>query len=343
MREENGVAGDLGRRQVLAGAGAAAIALAIPGVASKAASAATASGHPQLVGATVNLAADTYDSCPGGELDLCTAGYFDQYVSTGLSTTIPMAVKVQKVYLGEGQLPATPPSAYQTFSAQGGKLLISMKPSQTFSVSQDMAFQSCVRGFWNAGLTFRIVLWNECNDGDFPSASAYHAYWAHYQPLVKAVNSSIPVVYDPELTAPQDTGNAESVVSYFPAAGPLPDYYYTDFYGTAYNGGSRLASSDPRTDIQGQADQYGIPLGQGEFGASASPGYKFDLTSWDDYIDYLDSLYTARLQAGKTNGWIIYYGSDGSGGLGVNGLSGPKDKKIPGLQKIFADLAPPAE
>jgi hypothetical protein len=339
VHEENGVPGNFSRRQVLVGAGAAAVALALP----ETASAAATSGHPQLLGATVNLAAGTYGSCAGGELNLCTAGYFDQYLSSGLTTTIPEAVKVQKVFL-KNPLPATPPSAYQNFCAQGGKLLISMKPSQTFSASADSAFQSCVQGFVSAGLTFRIALWNEPNNGDFPSASAYHGYWAHYQPLIKAVSPSIEVVYDPELTGPQYAGNAASVVSYFPAGGPLPDHYYTDFYGTAYNSGTRLDGSDPTgADIQGQADKHGIPLGQGEYAASAVTGYTFDLTKWTSYINYLNSFYTARLQAGKTNGWILYFGSNGSGGLGINGLSGPKDPKIPGLQKLYAALAPSTE
>jgi hypothetical protein len=337
---------NLSRRTVLAAAGAAAIALALSEAAPGAASAAAATGRRQLLGATVDLAAKTYDSCPGGLLNLCTARYFDKYLSTGLSTPIPMAVKLQKVYLVEGQLPATPPPAYKAFCAQGGELLISMKPAQKTSTKEDQEFQACVRGFVEAGLAFRIVLWQECNGGGFPSATAYQDYWAHYHQLVRAVRADIPVVYDPALALPSHKANAESVVSYFPAAGPLPDYYYTDYYGTAYDAGSRLDGTDHTgADIQGQADQYGIPLGQGEFGArGAVPSYTFNKTYWDAYITYLISLYTARLQAGKTNGWIIYFGFNGhEEGLGNNGLTGPSDPKIPMLQKLYAALAPAGE
>lgn len=290
-----------------------------------------------LLGATVDLASGTYSGCGGGALDECSAQTFDTYVSHGLAAPITPAETCQKVYLAEGNLPATPPASWTAFHNRGGKLLISFKPPRTFSLAGDAAFrkllEACVTAFGVSG--FQAVLWQEPNTSKSGfTAAQYHDYFAHYAPLVHAVDASIVIVYDPALCGPGDACNATSCGLFYPG-----DLYVGgvagDYYGTAHNGGTTL---DVLETLADNHKPNPVPLYLGEWAASAVGTYTFDLAKWTAYTAYLAKVATDRRAAGKLNGWWLYWGSSSAGGPGTNIVRSGTDAKVAGIQAVHKAL-----
>jgi hypothetical protein len=300
-------------------------------------------GTGVVFGATVNLAAGTYPSCSGGPVDLCSAAAFDLFVSTGLSAPIKPAELLQKVY-HEANHPMVVQASWVAFVRQGGKLLISVKAPQTFTAANDTAFTAFIRAcISQLGLgNFKIVLWQECNRSGGFTPSTYQAYWSHYYRLAKAVSRSVVLVYNPALGGASDAANAASCVSFFPDGDltTIPDEFYLDFYASAFLHNSRLDSADATgADIQALADFYGIPLGFGEWALSASSGTVIAVSDWETFVSYVIRFFQARANAGKPNGWMVYFGSNGNGGLGQNGFASSSDPGIPGFQRLVLALA----
>lgn len=330
------------------------------------------------MGSSVNLNSSVPGYSGSGTVNVANAGTFDGFVF-GSGSSTEMARQIQKIYLAPGQLPSTPFISsgpawgnLSSFMAQGGQVLISIRaPGPTVALwastaaksgqgpYQDSEFASFCEGCMSKlGTNWKGILWQECNSqGFFNTAGDYHTYFAHYAPLFRKYAPGINLVYDP--TVANGSGNQTSAVSYFPTGGTDVDEVYCDFYQTSFRGsnGQRLGN------LEAVADAHSIPFGLGEWGAAAS-GWTWSQSEWDDYISYLttgtaspsgaypsDSFegFEGRASAGKPNGWLIYFASDGNGGLGGagttdsdssgNGLGSSSDKKIPGIVSFHSAVS----
>lgn len=284
-----------------------------------------------LAGATVNGSATEFPGCQGGALDTCVAGKFDSFVSTGLSAPIAPAMTIQKGYLVPDDLPSSLPAHWTAYHAAGGKLLVSIKPSKAFSTATDAAFKATVEAIVkDLGADAKLILWQEPNTTKSGfTAEEYHAYVAHYAPIVRAVSADLALVYDPALAANGDTADAASVTAFYPGD-QFADEVYADYYGTSYNGGARL---DCLTNLADAHAGGPVPVGVGEWGVAAVTDYVFDAAAFDAYTTYLSEFVKARAGAGKPVGWVLYWASGPN-----NMVSASNSPIIPGLQKVCAGV-----
>jgi hypothetical protein len=291
----------LSRREFLGGTAGVAAAVALP-------SGSTRAAVTSLVGATVE------PSSYGVTSYLDAAHIFDGFVG------LPMATTIEKIYLSPGELPTTPPPKMKALASADCQFLVSMKPSTTLSSSERSALANCLAKFNSAGLSYRVVLFSECNDKGF-TMSQWLAYWSYYAPVIK--DAGVSCGYNPGCN-PNSIGK---VGPFFPS-NPAPDELWMDYYATAFRGGTRL---DP-VIAMGQA--AGIPTGIAEWGWSAglvvfSP---MVMPWWTAYCNYLVNL----ANAGKFPlGAILFDGLGPSGGnSGV--IDSASDPRIPGIQKVAA-------
>ena len=302
---------ELTRRQVLAAglaagaAGGFALAVAATGGAAPRAGAPRRSPPARLAGYTINPR--TY----GLKDPVAAARLVDGWLG------VPAAQTMQKVYVN---LPARPTPQMGALAVAGCALLVCVRPSRHRTPAEAARLRLFARGF--AGTGARLVLWQEMDDGWFPSQQAWLDYWGFYAPAIQA--EGVPCVYDPGC----NRRALPRAVAWFPAS-PVPDELRMDFYGNAWAHGSRL---EP---VLAEAAARGVPAGLGEWGPSAST--MITPAQWEGYCAYLAGL-APRLALGG-----VYYGSRHH--TSCNVVESADDPKIPGIRAVLAALAagqPPA-
>jgi hypothetical protein len=289
------------RREFIGGTAALAVGLALPLTQRPSVTV------PPLAGTTVNRGAygvGTY---------LEAAKIYDGYVG------LPLATTFEKVYMNHGQFGPGLPSKIAELAPSGCQFLISVKPSTSRTTSQQKAMAAWLALLKAKGIRFRMVLYSEPNDKAFLTAQEWLPYWRYYAPVIKDAGSTL--VYEPGCGGALARGEA-----LFPSK-PSPDEMWMDYYCTAYRGGSRLDT------ILGIAHAAEVPAGIGEWGWQAgsakSPGKPPTMTVWDQYGAYLLGLIGAR----KITLGASYFNAK-FGNLTSNVITGPKDPRIPMIQKL---------
>jgi hypothetical protein len=263
-------------------------------------------GHARLAGYTVNPR--TY-----GMTDWVAAAR-----RTDAWLGMPLAVTMQKAYLGEGELPAKPGRHLSSLAGAGCQFLVSAKPSRQRSRAERDRLRGWVRGLKAAGIRFRVILWQECNDQSFfGSAAEWLGYWAWYAPAVQA--EGVRCVYDPGA----NPWRCRRALDWFPTE-PLPDELRIDYYGNAWVHGARPDA------LLGKAADHKVPAGLGEWGATASR--PITAAQWDAYCDYLTGL-APHLALGG-----VYYGSVHQAAR-ANVVESGGDHKVGGIRAVSAALA----
>jgi hypothetical protein len=299
----------LSRRKFLLGASAAvAGALLTPGGASGAVSrsgrAVAGSVPAPITGATVNPSAYHMSNWVKG------ANLFDSYVGYPLATTI------QKIYMQQGQFYTDPlPVRITQLAAVGCQFIVCVYPSTTTDESSQLSdFLQLLNG---KGIVYQAALVNEWNCKDkFATPQAYLNYWSQYAPVVQ--DAGVPLVN--LVCASSNKAAFAKIEPGFPTD-PLPDAYWIDFYATGYSYNVRL---DLPGGLLDQAKSYGVPVGIGEFGWSATGGSP-TMAQWDAYCSYLVRL-APRLPLG-----CLYWGC-----VGGDVVTSADDPKVPGIQQVVS-------
>lgn len=283
------------------------------------AEAATAPGQKGLAGATVFGS----DRVAAGEA-------FDDLVGR------PACLNVQRVYFELSQWPAgvNNPQPVGKLASAGVKMLISFHPTPDLGTAQAHAdfvsLGDAISLF--KGLTvaqFEVALWHEANlDLEiFPTPASYRQYVAFYAPAVRAYD--VPLLYIPGMS------NPDTAVTYYPGS-PLTDKILVDYYGNSHVKGVRLdqimAVADGIAGDPVPVASAPKPFGVSEWGDSS--GDPVAPADFDAYAEYLVSVFTGRLNAGKTNADIAWFDSGGA----QNTITSPTDFKIPGFQKVYDAL-----
>lgn len=165
------------------------------------------------------------------------------------------------------------------------------------------------------------------------AANNFLAYWAAYvgTAVTALAGTGIPILYKPTVTSQNTT------LLMFPGApssaggcdGVIIDWYATDDGGPPAAGGTGTPFGS--ANIEGKCDQFGIPLGLGEWGPSA--GAAPTVTVWNQYITEMGTGFTNRFNAAKPVLDVVYFG--GLSNTGANFVTGPTDYKVSGIQQIF--------
>ena len=301
----------LSRRGFLGAATGAAAAAMLPAGAARAAI--TPAGAPRaavepVAGATVNPVSYGVNSA------VDAANIADSYIG------LPLALTIQKFWTGEGKFPAEPAAHMKQLSGAGCQLLISAQPSRTLSATQQSELAAWLTMLKNAGISYRVVLWSECNNTAFPSVDAWLAYWSYYAPVIQSAGVSCG--YNP------GCGFALArALTYFPSD-PTPDELWMDYYATGFRRSSRLDQLIALAHSSGVSSAGLAEWGWSAGDQSSSP---MSIPWWNDYCSYLAQLGKKEL----LNLGAIYFGSKKKGVL-TNVIGSSSDPRIPGMQKVSA-------
>ena len=269
-----------------------------------------------LVGATVE--ARVYPAAAGRA---AAAKLFDGYVS------LPAATAVQKVFFNEGEWPAGVSTDLAELAAKGCKFVMCFQPSRKLTRSERSKLKDACELFQGNGITFDVVLWQEPNDTGsraFPDGAAYVAYHEYYRPYVP---SGLKVIYDA-------SGYHQTTQKSFYPGDDQVDMVYCDFYGSAWASGRTLDTIIGIADRASPAKPFGI----GEFGRSGNGRNLPTRYQFTQFVDYLTSTMTARLNDGKVNGDIMYF--DGrNAATWWNIITSAADWKTPHFQSVYNALS----
>jgi hypothetical protein len=292
----------LSRRGFLGGAAGIAAAVALPPSRSTA-----QSGIIPMTGAIVNLGAYNVSSY------LKAAEIYNSYVGLSLATTF------EKVYMNHGQFGPTPPVKMQQLAPDGCHFLVSVEPSRNMTSGERTTMANWLAMITRSGISYRAVLYSECNDKAFLDVEEWLPYWRYYAPVIK--DAGVALCYEPGCGSTAVT-RAEA---FFPTK-PAPDELWMDYYATAFRGGSRL---DKLIAI---AQAAGVSAGIGEFGWSAGNApvtNPMTMPWWDKYGAYLIGLATK----GKLKLGVMHFSAKANNRT-VDVITGPNDPRIPMVHKV---------
>lgn len=262
-----------------------------------------------VTGATV--APRAYGIPSGLTAWLQAARRFDSYVG------LPLATRMQKIYLREGHYYTHPlPPQITTLARAGCQFIVCVYPSRTTDERAKLA--RFLRLLNSNGIVYQVALTNEWNCGSkFPSAQAYLRYWRRYAPVVKAAGVPLCTM----VLASSGKAQYAKIKPGFPVD-PLPDRYWIDYYATAYRWKVRLGAP---SGLLHQAHSLGVPAGIAEFGIGAHGAASMSV--WDEFCRYLAGL-APRLPLG-----CVYWGAVVHGRQDV--VTGPHDPKVPGIRQVM--------
>ncbi|HEY3733014.1 MAG TPA: hypothetical protein VGL63_03780 [Streptosporangiaceae bacterium] len=265
-----------------------------------------------LAGAIVNLG-----SYPGSGTYLNTANIFDGFVG------LPLATTFQKVYMGHGSFPSTPSTKVTQLAAAGCQFLISIEPNRDMTTNEQKRIRAWLAMLNNAGISYRVSLYSECNNKAFATADEWLTYWNYYAPVVQ--DAGVVCAYEPGCGFPA----LPRAVAYFPTS-PVPSELWLDYYATAFRAGGRI------DQLISMAQTAGISTGIGEWGWSAGPSVFTPMVMpwWNEYCAYLISL----AQQGKLAYGGMYFGSV-SNGREADVIGSASDPRVPGIQNVSNALA----
>jgi hypothetical protein len=260
-----------------------------------------------LTGATVNPGAYNVSTY------LDAASIYNSYVG------LPLATTFEKVYMNHGQFGTAPPLKMTQLAAADCQFLVSVEPSRTMTRTEQKLMASWIAMLKTSGMSFRVVLYSECNDKAFKTVGEWLPYWRYYAPVIKG--AGVACCYEPGCG-----GTAVSRAEAFFPSSPAPDELWMDYYATAFRGGSRL---DKLIAIAGAA---GISAGLGEFGWSAGDApttNPMTMPWWDKYCVYLSQLAIGgKLKLGAINF------SAKANNKTVDVIKSPTDPRIPGIHEV---------
>jgi hypothetical protein len=280
-----------------------------------------------LVGATINPAAYNETSYVTG------AEMFDTIVSAGLpnqynsATAITPGLNAQKGYLDTGSgtygsLSGAAAPQYADLIAAGARMFISFKPPMTMNAGNLTALTNTVAAYYAAGLR-DAIMYQECNGGNFSSATAYHTWVQYYFSAFSSNN--VNVWYDPALA--DGAANAASVISYYPGDNYVTGGVLLDYYCSAWSYGVEITQA--MENLAANNVNGALPFGIGEFGGGATSTFTPTLAQWTAYIDYLISWFGSYAHGSV----LMQFQGDGTQ---TNNNVPPGDFKIPGIQLINA-------
>lgn len=284
-------------------------------------------GVKGLIGSTVT------DYLYGYDNRIQAASIFDGYVSSALGAQV-----IQKYYFAESQWLTTPlpddvtelPHKYPNF-----KWIMCFRPSLKLTTADQTNLQQTCQLLVDKGINFDVTLWEEPNGQhrtQFKTAADYQNYYYFYAPYVP---TSVDLIY-------LSCGSATQAdqLAFFPSQGRV-DKVYCDFYGNVYATALWEGIENPLANLEGLADDHGLPFGIGEWGYGTTPKDYLDQNSKptaEEYVNYILSVFTARLSAGKTNGDLIYF--DGQSPADTQNLiTATTDWKVPLYQQVYNELS----
>lgn len=261
-----------------------------------------------------------------------------------------MAKSAQKVYYQVGD-PAGVAANILAVINDGAAIYASIKPAQTSSNTYANSTvtttgQTCLQEKNNltaqinnllaAGLTtatLKVTLWQEPNTSSgFDTPAHYQNYLSYYGPAVRALG--VPLVYNPVIgTVPWNGVSGKPTDSSY-------DEIVADFYGSGYNSGYRLDGTGPNDgglSLEAAADNHTpspCPFGLGEFNDVAGSG-QGSTSYWAPYMAHLQSVFQARLSAGKPLSWLIFWMGNHANNKPLNQISSSADFKVPALQAFY--------
>jgi hypothetical protein len=185
-----------------------------------------------------------------------------------------------------------------------------------------------------AGLKAVVVLWQELGK---PSGMTSTLFTAMMQFYASTVNT----YYDLAMIYSGDVGCSTAAAAWFPGTGnQYVKRVLCDYYGDRYPGGK----FDQAGGAMSVADANNLPFGLGEIGKSASsPNNPPSTSVLLTYMGYILSVFSGRLQSGKTNDAIMWW----NGGGPITGSNAPlfpddvinaNDPLIPSIQSLFDTL-----
>jgi hypothetical protein len=236
---------------------------------------------------------------------------------------LPLAVTMQKFWVEEAALGEPTPTRLKELSAAGCQFLISVQPSQQQSAAEQSQLASWLTMVKNDGISFRAVLWAECNDGPFATAKDWLAYWQYYAPVIQ--DAGVSCGYDPSCGY-----KPETALQYFPS-NPVPDELWMDYYATGFRRGSRL------DELLAMAHSAGLATaGLGEWGWEAGDPALTPMTIpwWNEYCEYLIYMADHGHFGLGANYWGARYGS-----YTCNIIYNASDPRIPMIQKVSQAIA----
>jgi hypothetical protein len=232
---------------------------------------------------------------------------------------LPLALTLQKIYMGHSSFPSPLPSKLTQLAAAGCHFLISVEPSMTMTPSERSRMASWLAMLNNAGISYRVVLFAEANNQAFATAQQWQTYWSYYAPAIKA--AGVPCGYDPGCNS-KAIGRA---LSYFPS-NPNPDELWMDYYATSFRAGVRLDA------LIAKAQAIGISGGIGEWGWHAGISLLSPMTMpwWNYFGAYLVHLAQQKSLTLGAN----YFGSAANGNT-FNVINTTRDPRIPVIQQVY--------
>jgi hypothetical protein len=245
------------------------------------------------------------------------ANTFDGYIG------MPLGKTLQKIYLPYESFPQTPGTKMTQLAALGCQFLINVEPSQSMTSTEQTVLAKWLARMNKTGIKYRVVLYSESNNKNFPTVQAWQAYWSYYAPVIK--DAGVSCAYDAGCSG-KAFGRAQA---YFPA-NPAPDELWLDYYATSFRGGARL---EP---LIAMAQSAGISSGIGEWGWTSGAVVFTPMTMpwWNEYCAYMVHLANAGdLQVGSIYFDAIAFGRSG------NFIGTPDDLRIPGIRSVSQAIA----
>jgi len=231
---------------------------------------------------------------------------------------MPLATTIQKLYRKKGELGTGPNAEMIQLASAGCHFLLSVRPSQTLSGSQQSQLKAYLTALNRAGIRYRVALWAEMDDvGQFPSRQEWLAYWRYYAPIVKA--AGVRCAYDPGCNLQA----LPRAMAWFPS-NPAPDELWIDYYATAFQSGARIDK------LLAQARAAGVQAGLAEWGwAGNLLSNNMTMHTWNAYCEYLIHL----AQGGNFKLGAIYYGSEHEG-IRTDVIQSATDPRIPMIRNV---------
>lgn len=284
---------------------------------------APSAGTPGYVGAYV----------PPGPLGVSTQA---QAISAWQAIT-SRALPVRRVYFGPAGAGNAMPSAIttdlQADAAAGRRIAMSLRPpfnpvDSSYLAKIDTFLKSC----HDAGLSADVSLWPEPNNSSTTAdgamtAALYKAGFAYYAPTVRQYFGAV------HCTSSYFDQHSDPSHNWYPGDNWV-DKIATDIYCSEYDGGVRLDTAAAVAD--GAAPPK--PFGVWETNSSTDPVKGQTQAQSTAFFTYLQSYFTARLAAGKTNADVLLFNSN-SNLTQETAITSSSDYRVPLYGALFDALS----
>jgi hypothetical protein len=245
---------------------------------------------------------------------VAAAQRFNSYTKTS------MAAAAQKIYFSEGEYWTHVPKRLAALSSC--MYLISVRPRRSKPPGEQAKLRAFTKMMVESGVPFRLLLWQEPDDGDaFKTQQVWLDYWSYYAPVILAEGAAC--CYDPGC----NPEHFQAAMDWFPVS-PRPSELWMDFYACSYSNPYHDVRVDPLIAL---AAKHGIHSGFAETGLAAGTSPPPTRQAFGDYCHYVASL-APRVTLGA-----VWFGTSTTHPTSrLNVVEGPSDWKIPGIRTIAA-------